>query len=161
MTQQKGRGVPLQLHSAVETEIAQLIKEGHIRRVDKMNDNVIIQPVVITVKKNKTVKVALDATLLNNAIQKDKYQMPNLDNLMKQVAEIINSKDEGEVRFTSLDMKYAYSQTELHPETAQHCKFQTIGGRATGTYAFNTGFYGLTTMPPDFQKIMDKILHNT
>ena len=50
-------------------------------------------------------------------------------------------------------------QTELHPETARHCNFQVSGGRATGTYAFNTGYYGLTIMPPDFQKIMDKLLH--
>ena len=79
---------------------------------------------------------------------------------MKQVAEIINGETEGEVRFTSLDMQYAYGQTELHPETARHCNFQIIGGRATGTYAFNTGFYGLTIMPPEFQKIMDQLLHN-
>ena len=151
MTQQKGRRVPLQLQSAEETEIAQFIKEGHIRRVDKINDKVFIQPVIITVKKDKTVKVALDARLLNNAIQKNKYQMPNLDNLMEQVAEIMNSTDEGEVRFTSLDMKYAYGQTELHPETAQHCNFQIIGGRATGTYAFS-----LTTMPPIFKKSWTK-----
>ena len=34
-------------------------------------------------------------------------------------------------------------------------------GRAIGTYALNTGFYGLTTLPPEFQKVMNKILHNT
>ena len=94
VTRQKGRRVPLQLQSAVETEIALLVREGHIRRVDKINDEVFIQPVVITVKKDKTVKVALDARLLNNAIQTDKYQMPNLDNLMEQVAERINNTDE-------------------------------------------------------------------
>ena len=70
--------------------------------------------------------------------------MPNLDNLMEQVAEIINREKEGEVKFTSLDMMYAYCQTELHLETARHCNFQIICGRATGTYAFNTGYYGLT-----------------
>ena len=86
--------------------------------------------------------------------------MPNLDNLVEQVAEIINDEKEGEVRFTSLDMLYAYGQTELHPETAQHCNFQIIGGRATGTYAFNKGYYDLTIMPPEFQMIMDKLLHN-
>ena len=78
---------------------------------------------------------------------------------MEQVAKIINSEKEGEVRFTSLYMMYAYDQTEPHPETARHCTFKIIGGRATGTYAFNTGYYGLTIMPPEFQKIMEKLLH--
>ena len=86
--------------------------------------------------------------------------MPNLENLKEQVAEIINSKDNETVRFTSLDMLYAYGQTELHPETAKHCNFQIIGGTAIGTYAFKTGFFGLTIMPPEFQKIMDEILHS-
>ena len=47
------------------------------------------------------------------------------------------------------------------PETAKDCNFQIIGGQTTSTYAFRTGHYGLTTMPPEFQKIMDRILHNT
>ena len=160
MTQQKGRRVPFHLQTAVKAEIAELIKEGHIRRIDKTNDDVFIQPTVTTVKRDKTVKVALDARQLNNAIQKDKHQMPNLDNVMEQVAEIVKSKSERSVRFTSLDMQYAYGQTELHPDTAKHCNFQIIRRKATGTYTFITGFYGLTTISTEFQKIMDKILHN-
>ena len=109
------------------------MKEGDIRRVEKISDEVFIQPVVVTVEEDKTVKIALDARSLNNAILKEKYQLPNLDNLMEQVAEVINDEKEGEVRFTSLDMLHAYGQTELHPETARHCNSQKIGGRATGT----------------------------
>ena len=76
---------------------------------------------------------------------------------MEQVAEIMNSEKKGAVRFTSLNMMYAYSQTKLHPETARHCNFQNIGGRATGTYAYNTESYGLTIMTPEFKKIMDNL----
>ena len=38
--------------------------------------------------------------------------------------------------------------------------FNIIGGQATGTYRFNTGFYGLTDMPAEFQKATDKTLYN-
>ena len=133
----------------MEVEKDKLLKEGHIRKIEKINDEV---PVVIIVKKDKTVKIARDARSLNEAISKDKYQIPNLDNLMQQVAEIINTKNEGEVRFTSLDLLNANGQTELHPETARHCNFQIIGGRTTGTYAFNTGFSGLTIMPSNSKR---------
>ena len=75
----------------MEAEIEKLLAEGHIRKVGKINDEVFIQPVVITVKKDKSVKIALDARSLNDAIQKDKYQMPNLFTLMEQVAEIIKT----------------------------------------------------------------------
>ena len=58
---------------------------------------------------------------------------------MEQLAEIINTNEEQTVTFTSLDMLYAYEQTELHPETAKHCNVQIIARRATGIHAFNTG----------------------
>ena len=38
---------------------------------------------------------------------------------------------------------------------ANHCKFNIISGDMTGTYRFQTGFYGLTDMPAEFQKAMD------
>ena len=115
ITQQNGRRVPLQLQKAVEQEIDKLLADGHIQRVERINDEIFIQPVVITVKRDKSSKIALDARSLNNAIQKQKYQMSNLENLMEQVADKINSKDDGTVKFTSLQMLYAYGQTELHP----------------------------------------------
>ena len=51
-----------------------------------------IQPVVITVRKNCSVKIALDAKTLNNAILKNEYPKPNLESLMEKVAEIIGEK---------------------------------------------------------------------
>ena len=86
-----------------------------------------IQPVVITVKKDTSVKIAIDARSLNNAILKSKYQMPNLESLMEKVSEIVNNNNDGEVFFTSLDMQYAYGQTTLHHETAKPCNFQIVG----------------------------------
>ena len=121
---------------------------SHIKRVDKITVEMFIQPVVITVKKDRNVKIALDARSLNNANLKNKYQMPNLESLMEKVAEIVNNNNECEVFFTSLDMQYASGQTILHHETAKHCNFQIVGGESNGTYGFNTGFYGLTIMPP-------------
>ena len=53
-----------------------------------------------------------------------------------------------------MDLKYAYSQPNLDPETARHCNFNIISGEGTGTYRIITGFYGLTDMPAAFQKIM-------
>ena len=161
ITQQKRRRVPLQLQTAVDAEIKSLLAPGHIKRVDKITDEMFIQPVVITVKKDRSVKIALDARSLKNAILKNKYQMPNLESLMEKVAEIVNDNNDGEVFFTSLDMQYAYGQTIIHHETAKHGNFQIVGGESTGTYAFNIGFYGRTIMPLKFQKIMDQILHKT
>ena len=57
-------------------------------------------------------------------------------------------------------MTYAYGQIPLHDLTKRHCIFQIVGGKSTGTYRFLTGFYGLTVMPTEFQKLMDLTLAN-
>ena len=90
ITQQKGRRVLLQLQKAVDAEFKSLLEAGHIRRVDIKSDEMFIQPVLITFKKDRIVKIALDARSLNNAILKSKHRMPNLENLTENIAEIVN-----------------------------------------------------------------------
>ena len=111
-------------------------------------------------KRDKSVKIALDARVLNKEVVKDKYQMPNLEHLVDMVAEQLDTENEGIAWYTSLDMQYAYGQVPLNKETAKHCNFQIIGGKATGTYKFVAGFYGLTVMPTEFQNAMDTELAN-
>ena len=48
----------------------------------------------------------------------------------------------------------------LHELTKRHCNFQIIGLKSTGTYRFTTGYYGLTIMPTELQKVMDLTLAN-
>ena len=155
--QQKGRRVPIQLQDAVNEEVSRLLQEGHIVRVQELKEDVFLQPTVITVKKDRSVNIALDARELNKNVVKDKYPMPNLDNLMDMIAKHVE-QGPGETCFTTLDMTYAYGQVEVSEETSRHCNFQIIGGKATRIYRFVTGFYGLTTMPTEFQRIMDLTL---
>ena len=59
-----------------------------------------------------------------------------------------------------LDLKYAYSQLKLASDSAKQCNFDIVGGKATGTYRFLTGFHGLAEMPAEFQKAMDRIFNH-
>ena len=105
---------------------------------------------MIIIKKDKSVKIALDARALTESIAKDKYQMPNLDNLIDLIAEKLDEKRTCEAWYSSVDMTYAYGQVSQHELTKRHCNFQILGGKSTGTYRFTTGYYGLTTMPTEF-----------
>ena len=60
--QQKGRRIPIQLQNAVDAEIKKLSKEGYIEKVNETKDDVFIQPAVIAVKKDRSVKIPLDAS---------------------------------------------------------------------------------------------------
>ena len=71
-TQHKGRRVQLHLLERVEQELEKLIEDKQIMRLEKCSDEHFISPVVITVKKDKSVKIALDSKELNDAIHKNK-----------------------------------------------------------------------------------------
>ena len=59
-TQQRGRRIPVRLQESVLKEINRLESEGHIKRVDVTKENVFIQPTVITVKKDRSVKIVYE-----------------------------------------------------------------------------------------------------
>ena len=118
-------------------------------KVDEIKEDVFLQPSRSTVKKDRSVKIALDARELNRNVAKDKYPMPNLDTVMDMIAEHV-AKKTGQTFYTTLDMTYAYGQVELSKDTARQCTFQIVGGEATGIYRFITGFFGLNTMPTEF-----------
>ena len=64
-------------------EIENFLEAVHIKRIDRTALEMFSQPVVVTDKKDRSVKITLDARSLKNAILKDKYQMSNLVNLEK------------------------------------------------------------------------------
>ena len=153
--QQKGRRIPIHLQERVEGELNKLKDQNHIIKLDKSSNQQFISPIVITVKKDQTVKLALDSKKINNLIHKNKYQMPNIELLLDNIAQVIKSDKSQQTLFSTLDLRYAYSQIPLDKMTKEQCNFSLIGGHATGTYQFQTGFYGLTDMPAEFQKAID------
>ena len=86
--------------------------------------------------------------------------MPNIELLLDNIAQVVKSYKSKETLFSTLELRYAYSQSRLDKTTKEQCNFSLIGGNATGTYQFQTGFYGLTVMPAEFQKAIDLTLTN-
>ena len=156
---QKGRRVPTNLQPRVTAELERLQKAGDIEKLSSCSDKHFISPIVITVKKDQSIKLALDSKVLNKAIHKNKNQMPIIKMLIDTISQHLTHTQTGQqAYFTTLDLKHAYSQLKLHHDTAKHCNFNIICEGSTSTYRFKTGFYGLTDMPAEFQKAMDYTL---
>ena len=155
LIQQKGRPVPIHFQKTVKQELEKLIKTGHLEKPDKTTENCFISPAVITVKKDKLVKIALDSRKLNKACVKRKAAMPNMDEFIRKTsAEITKSNDE--MWMSKIDLNYAYGQAKLSEEAARHCVFSIIGGDFTGHYRFKKGFYGLSDIATVFQEHIEK-----
>ena len=86
--------------------------------------------------------------------------MPNIELLLNNIAQVVKSDKSKQTLYSTLDLRYAYSQIPLDKTTKEQCNFSLIVGNATGTYQFQTGFYGLTVMPAEFQKAIDLTLTN-
>ena len=72
-----------------------------------------IAPIVLTTKKDGSIKLTLNAKPINAQIWRNKYQMPNMHELIDSVAHIITKDVPGKIWFTSLDLKYAFSELPL------------------------------------------------
>ena len=157
--QQKGRPVSIHFQKTVKKELEKLIEKSKSTS-GKSRQNY-IKPFrltgVITIKKDKSVKIALDSRQLNEACVKRKAAMPNMEELISKIlAEFTRSS--GEIWMSKIDLDYAYGPAKLTVEAAKRCVFPIIGGDFTGHYRFKKGFYGLSDIPTVFQEHIDKVL---
>ena len=144
----KWRSIPIHIQNKVKSEIKKLISEGHIEKLDKSTSDCFIAPIVITMKKDYSINLVLDAKPINRQCLKNKYRMPNIDEL------IVTEEKVGEQNFTKLNLRHAYSQFKLAADTARQCNLSIVVGNVTGTYRFLTGFYGLADKPAEYKKVM-------
>ena len=124
---QKGRRVPINLQPRVTAELERLQKAGHIEKLSSCSDEHLKSPIVITVKKDQSIKLALDSKVLNKALHKNKYQMPNIDMLIDTISQDLTNTQNGQQAYlTTSDIKYAYSQLKLHHDNSKHCDINII-----------------------------------
>ena len=84
--QQKGWLVPIHFQKIVPEELKKLIDKGHLKKADKRTEKCFVLPAVITIKKDKSVKLASDSRKLNDACIKRKAAMPNLEELISKIS---------------------------------------------------------------------------
>ena len=157
--QQKGRPMPIHLQQSVEKEIEKL-KKGHIEKAKDIDENCFVSPAVISIKKDKSVKIALDSRKLNAIIVKRKAQMPKMEELISRISSKIADRPADEFWISKFVMDYAYRQLLLSREARNLCIFAVTGGNFTGYYRFLKGFYGLADIPTIFQEKIDQTLEN-
>ena len=111
----KGKKVPIHLQLKVKFELEKLLNEGHIENLTKtltltLTNQFFISSIVIIVKKIQSINIALDSKILNKAVHKNKYEMPNIDSLIQAISQTLSYTPQETAYFTTLDLQYAYSQ---------------------------------------------------
>ena len=92
------------------------------------------------------VYICVDYRKLNHVTKKDSYPLPRIDDTLEALA--------GAKWFSSLDLKSAYWQVELHPDDKEKTAF--TAGRCL--WQFRVMPFGLCNAPATFERLMEQIL---
>ena len=74
-----------------QSKTQKFIRRKTYKKLSSCPDKCFISPIVDTVKKDQTIKLALDSKIQNRAIHKNKYQMPNIDTLIESISQQISA----------------------------------------------------------------------
>ena len=125
---QKDRPAPLHLQEDVGRELEKLIKTGRLEKINEVDEDCFVSPVVITVRNDKSAKVALDSRNLNDSCIKMRPHMPKMEELLNQISVEISRDRTLQLFISKIDLDYAYGQMKLSEETSRQCVFAKTGG---------------------------------
>ncbi|XP_014668933.1 PREDICTED: uncharacterized protein K02A2.6-like [Priapulus caudatus] len=138
------RRVALPLLKKVQRKINCLVKLDVVESVDEPTDW--CAPIVVVPKRSGDVRMCVDRTRLNEAVQKELYPMPTVECTLGKIAE-------GMV-YSKLDANSGFHQVALNQESRKLTRFITPFGR----FLYKRLPYGITSAPEYYQKRMDQIL---
>ena len=138
------RRVPLPLMKKVEEKIKRMEQLDVIEPIEEPTEW--CSPIVVVPQANGRVRICVDLTWLNNAVHREVYQTPTVE-------ETLGGLTERSV-FSKLDANSGFHQIVLNPESARLTTFIMPFGH----YMFERLPFGISSAPEYFQKRMDKEL---
>ena len=159
--QENARPIPLHLQEDVRRELEKLIKAGHLEKVNIVDKDCFVSPVVITVKNVKSVKIAPDSQKLNDSCIKRRPHMPIMEELLNQISVEITRDRTLHLFISKNDLDYAYGQTKLSEEISREAYLQLLEQNLADTTDFKKGFTDLPTFAQSSKKKLSEHWNRT
>ncbi|BFZ02581.1 hypothetical protein BsWGS_05620 [Bradybaena similaris] len=134
--------IPLHYREAVQKEIQELLQLGIIE--ESYSDY--LSPLVVVKKADNSLRLCVDFRRLNSITRIDPVPMPNISDLLAQVAEA--------KLYTKLDLSKGFYQIPLNEDSIHLTSFAS----AEGLYHFRYLPFGLVNSPSTFVRLMRKVL---
>ncbi|XP_063366280.1 uncharacterized protein K02A2.6-like [Cydia amplana] len=138
------RRIPIPLEKKVEEKLEELIKRDIIEEVS--GSSKWVSPIVPILKENGDLRLCVDMRRANAAIMRENHPLPTMDKLLPQVRDA--------KYFSKLDIRDAFHQLELHPDSRHITTFIT----GQGMNRYKRLMFGITCAPEIFQKTIEKLL---
>lgn len=138
------RRIPIPIEDKINATIKELLDSDIIEEVHEPSKWV--SPVVPVLKDNGDLRICVDMRRANQAILRENHPLPSMDHMLPK----INKAQ----LFSKLDIKQAFHQAELHPNSRHLTTFIT----SKGLYRYKRLMFGISCAPELFQKIVEKML---
>ncbi|KAG7304923.1 hypothetical protein JYU34_010335 [Plutella xylostella] len=138
------RRIPIPIEKEIQDKINELLFADIIEEVHEPSSW--ISPIVPILKDNGEARLCIDMRRANTAILKENHPLPCMDHLLPKIRKA--------QYFSKLDIKNAFHQIELHPNSRHLTTFIT----SSGLYRYKRLMFGVTCAPELFQKILEKML---
>ena len=133
------RRVPVAIRKDVKNKIIELQKKGIIKKAEEPSEW--ISNMVLVARPNK-IRIFLDHKDLNKAVQRPKFQMPTLEELLPELSKARI--------FSSFDAKDGFYQDSLDEESSKLTTFWTPLGR----YRYLRMPFGKSLAPKVFESTL-------
>ena len=140
------RRVPVNLLPQLKNELDKLESLGVIKRVDEPTPWV--APIVVIPKKTSGIRLCVDLTQLNNAVLREQYTLPAIDQMLARIA--------GAKVFSKLDCNSGFYQIPLSNESMLLTTFTTPYGR----WCYTRLPFGISSASEVYQRKMNDILRD-
>ncbi|WVZ87830.1 hypothetical protein U9M48_034405 [Paspalum notatum var. saurae] len=124
----------------VKKQIDELLEKGFIRK----STSPWASPVLLTEKKDVTLRMCVDYRGLNAVTVKNKYPLPRIEDLFDQL--------KGACVFSKIDLRSGYHQLRIRPSDIPKTAFIS----RYGLYEYTVMSFGLTNAPAFFMYMMNK-----
>ena len=103
-------------------------------------------PVFFVIKPDGKLRMVVDWRGLNNITSKNRYHLPNLEDLFDQLSQATT--------FSKMDLASGFYQVPIHPDD----RHKTAMITPFGNYQWNVMGMGLSNAPAAFQTLMERVL---
>lgn len=139
---QKYYPIPVHYKQRVEAEINDMLRMGIIEKSNSPWNS----PLLVVPKPNGDLRICLDSRKLNSVTKIDSYPMPRIQDILDSLN---NAKF-----LSSIDLKSAFFQINLHPDSREKTSFSIPG---VGAFQFCRMPFGLVNASARMMRLMDKV----
>lgn len=145
---QKHRRTPFHLRDKVKEEVQNLLEQDIIEKVDGQPTPWVSPIVVVPKKDTDAVRVCVDMREANKAIQRERHQMPTVEELTTDL--------NGAKVFSKIDLRAGYHQLELDESSRSITTFSTH----VGLFRYKRLNFGISSASEIFQETIRNVIHN-